>query len=301
MVYLKGGSMDAAAEATVSPRTSSSLIAEIDPPKGVELKNFLEKALQLRGRVGTVRVTDSENAIMRMSPLAPCLRLQENGFEPEFIITGRDRNRISFQADLLSAAALGIKKIVIKEGHDPAEGDQPVARSSGDLDLETMLQCVAALNNGKDLGGETLEGGTDFTVDVGIELSDDINFNRERVEFFYQMRHLGVDSVTLGPTYDLNIIEQFVEVAEETGITLNSSLMYLKSVTMVRYLNNLRGVPSIPQEFLKKMIEAPVKREAGMQVAADFYRELAQMSDGVVLLAIGWRDRLPDFLDLIGR
>lgn len=301
MVYLKGGSMDAAAEATVSPRTSSLLIAEIDPPKGVELATFLDKALQLRGRVGSVRVTDSENAIMRMSPLAPCLKLKENGFEPELIITGRDRNRISFQADLLTAAALGIKKIVIKEGHDPAEGDQPVARSSGDLDLETMLQCVAALNNGKDLGGETLEGGTDFTVGVGIELSDDINFNRERAEFFHQMRHLGVDSVTLGPTYDLNIIEQFAEVAEATGITLNSSLMYLKSVTMVRYLNNLRGVPSIPQEFLKKMIEAPVKREAGMQVAADFYRELAPMSGGVVLLAIGWRDRLPDFLDLIGR
>ena len=293
--------MDAAAEATVSSRTTSLLVAEIDPPKGVELTPFLEKAMQLRGRVDSVRVTDSENAIMRMSPLAPCLRLQEKGMIPELVITGRDRNRISFQADLLTASALGVKKILIKEGHDPAEGDQPVARSSGDLDLETMLQCVAALNNGKDLGGEPLLGATDFTVGVGIELSDDINLNRERAEFFHRMTHYGVSSVTLGPTYDANIIEQFLPIAEETGIQLFTSLMYLKSVTMVRYLNNLKGVPSIPQEFLKKMIEAPVKREAGMQVAADFYRELAPLGSGVVMLAIGWRDRLPDFLDLIGR
>jgi len=290
-----------AAENTTPANKRYSLIAEIDPPKGVNLETFLGTALQVRGRVDGVRVTDCEHAIMRMSPIAPCLALKEKGIEPEMIITGRDRNRISFQAELLSAAALGIKNIVIKEGHDPAEGDQPVARTSGDLDLVSMLQCVAALNSGKDLAGEALDGATDFHVGVAIELSDDVNFNRERAEFFKQLGQYGVQSVTLGPTYDLNIVEQFLPFAEETGIKLLSSVMFLKSVTMVRYLNNLPGVPSIPQEFLKKMMDAPVKKDAGMQVAADLMRDLAPLGDGVVLHAMGWRDRLPEFLDLIGR
>lgn len=281
--------------------TSPILIAEIDPPKGARLDGFLDTALKVRGRVDSVRVTDSEHAIMRMSPLAPCLALMDKAIDPIMIITGRDRNRISFQADLLSAAALGIKKIVIKEGHDPAEGDQPVARTSGDLDLITMLQCVRALNSGEDLAGEVLDGATDFEVGVSIELSDDVNFNRERAEFFMQLGEYGVTSVTLGPTYDINIVEQFVPFAEKAGIKLYSSLMFLKSVTMIRYLNNLPGVPSIPQEFLKKMMQAPVKKDAGMQVAADFMKELAALGDGIVLLAIGWRGRLPEFLDLIDR
>jgi methylenetetrahydrofolate reductase (NADPH) len=292
--------MDAVQE-TSTPTNRYTLIAEIDPPKGVNLDTFLRTALQVRGRVDGARVTDSEHAIMRMSPIAPCLALKEKGFEPEMIITGRDRNRISFQADLLSAAALGIKNIVIKEGHDPAEGDQPVVRTSGDLDLVSMLQCVFALNNGKDLAGESLDGATDFKVGVAIDLSDDVNFNRERAEFFKQLVQYGVQSVTLGPTYDLNIVEMFIPFAEQTGIKLFASVMFLKSVTMVRYLNNLPGVPSIPQEFLKKMMEAPVKKDAGMQVAADLMRELAPLGDGVVLHAMGWRDRLPEFLDLIGR
>lgn len=290
-----------AAEKTTPANKRYSLIAEIDPPKGVNLDTFLTTALQVRGRVDGVRVTDCEHAIMRMSPIAPCLALKEKGLEPEMIITGRDRNRISFQAELLSAAALGIKNIVIKEGHDPAEGDQPVARTSGDLDLVSMLQCVAALNSGKDLAGEPLDGATEFQLGVAIELSDDVNFNRERAEFFKQLGRYGVQSVTLGPTYDLNIVEQFLPFAEETGIKLFASVMFLKSVTMVRYLNNLPGVPSIPQEFLKKMMEAPVKKDAGMQVAADLMRDLAPLGDGVVLHAMGWRDRLPEFLDLIGR
>jgi methylenetetrahydrofolate reductase (NADPH) len=281
--------------------TSHILIAEIDPPKGANLAGFLDTALKVRGRVDSVRVTDSEHAIMRMSPLAPCMALMDKTIDPIMIITGRDRNRISFQADLLSASALGIKKIVIKEGHDPAEGDQPVVRTSGDLDLVTMLQCVKALNSGRDLAGEPLDGSADFEIGVSIDLSDDVNFNRERAEFFMQLEDYGVTSVTLGPTYDINIIEQFVPFAEKTGIKLYSSLMFLKSVTMIRYLNNMAGSPSIPQEFLKMMMQAPVKKDAGMQVAVDFMEELAVLGDGIVLLAIGWKGRLPEFLDLIDR
>ncbi len=277
------------------------LIAEIDPPKGANLETFLKTALNVRGRVDRVRVTDSEHAIMRMSPLAPCLALKDRKIDPIMIITGRDRNRISFQADLLCAATLGITNIVIKEGHDPAEGDQPVVRSSGDLDLITMLKCVAAMNAGKDLAGEPLDGATNFTVGVSLELSDDVNFNRERAEFLKQLENFGVQSVTLAPTYDINIIEQFIPFAEQTGIKLYTSLMFLKSVTMIRYINNLPGVPSIPQEFLKQMMGAAIKKDAGMQVAADFLKELSPMGDGVVLLALGWKERLPEFLDLIER
>lgn len=285
----------------VTPDHACHLIAEIDPPKGVNLDTFIKSALHIRGRVDGVRVTDGEHAIMRMSPLAPCRALLEKKIEPTMIINGRDRNRISFQADLLSAYAMGINNIVIKEGHDPTEGDQPVVKSSGDLDLTSMIQCVTNLNRGIDLAGEELDGATRFNIGVAMELSDDINFNRDLAESFIKLREQGIRSVTLGPTYDINIIEQFLPFAEQTGIKLYTSLMYLKSVTMVRYLNNLKGVPSIPQEFLKKMMEAPVKKEAGMQVAADFFHELAPLGYGVVLLALGWRDNLPQFLDLIGR
>ena len=61
----------------VTPQNPTHLIAEIDPPKGVNLDAFLKTALHIRGRVDGVRVTDSEHAIMRMSPIAPCMALQE--------------------------------------------------------------------------------------------------------------------------------------------------------------------------------------------------------------------------------
>lgn len=289
------------AHAAVSSPSAFEVIAELDPPKGTNLQQFLNAALQLKGRIDAVRVTDSEHAIMRMAPYAPCLSLKENHIRPIMAINGRDRNRISFQADLLAAAALGITEISIKEGHDPAEGDQPVTRSAGDLDLQTMIKSVAALKNGKDLGGEELDGSAGFTTSVELELSDNDSTNRRLADSLAAMADYGIDSVTLGPTYDLNIIELFLPAAEKAGIKLYTSVMFLKSVTMVKYLNNLPGVPSVPQEYLKKMMNAPVKRDAGLQIAAELYRDLTSLGNGTVILAIGLRERLPDFLTLIGR
>ncbi len=284
-----------------APSNSYRIIAELDPPKGTNLETFLSFAQQLKGRVDSVRVTDSEHAIMRMAPIAPCLTLKQHNIAPTMVINGRDRNRISFQADLLAASACGITDIVIEEGHDPAEGDQPVARTSGDLNMSTMIKCAAALNSGVDLAGEPLDGRCTFSVGVSMELSDDPSANRRLAESFSQLVDYGVSSVTLGPTYDLNILEPFTSAAEKSRMKLYTSIMFLKSVAMVRYLNNLPGVPSVPQEFLKKMMSAPVKKDAGMMLGADLFRDLTAIGDGTVLLALGWKERLPEFLGLIGR
>ena len=282
-----------------SGQNQFKVIAEIDPPKGASLTTFVTSVQQIRGMVHSVRVTDSEHAIMRMAPLAPCLALKENNMHPVMEICGRDRNRISFQADLLGAASLGITEIVIKEGHDAAEGDQPVARSSGDLDLMTMIKSVSRLNSGQDLAGEELDGATAFDVGVSLELSDDATANRKLAESLDAMADLGITSITHGPTYDLNILEIFLPAAERNRLKLYTSIIYLKSVAMVRYLNNLSGTPSIPQEFLKKLMNHPVKKDAGMELAADLFRDLKGIGDGTVLLAIGWRERLPEFLKMI--
>lgn len=282
-----------------APSSSYRIITELDPPKGTDLQPFLDQALQLKGRVDAIQVTDSEHAIMRMAPLAPCIALKGHSIQPVMTVNGRDRNRISFQADLLAAASMGIEDILIKEGHDPSEGDQPVVKISDDLDMLTMIKCVNSLNNGIDLGGETLNRPTAFNLGVHLELSDDNSINRNLAESLAQMADTGVTSVTLGPTYDLNILEIFVPFAEKCKIKLYTSVMFLKSVAMVRYLNNLPGVPSVPQEFVKKLMNSPVKKDGALQLAADLLRDLTAIGEGTVVLSMGSQDRLPEFLNMI--
>jgi 5,10-methylenetetrahydrofolate reductase len=99
----------------------------------------------------------------------------------------------------------------------------------------------------------------------------------------------------------VNIIELLGEAARSVGIKVFASLMLLKSVTMIRYLNGLPGVPNIPHDYLKQMMKSPVKQQAGMEIAAEFLKEVEKHCDGAVLIALGWGSRLPEFLSLIGR
>lgn len=285
----------------VIEKQAFALLAEVDPPKGVNTKGFLNAALSIKGRVDALVVTDAAHAFMRMTPLAPSRLLLDHNLDPVMIVNGRDRNRLSFQGDLLSARALGVRNILVKEGQDAAVGDQPMVQSSGDLDLETMLKCASALNDGKDLSGEALDGATDFMVGAALEVSDDVNANQRTAESVPRLGELGVRFVVLGPTYDVNILDLFSRAAEDTGVKVFASIMMLKSVAMVRYLNSLPGVPSIPHEFLKMMMKAPVKAQAGLNIAASFVRDIEARCQGAVLITIGWENRLSEFLDLVGR
>lgn len=46
--------------------------AEVGPPKGVDIKEMMETAELLRGRVDAVNVTDQQSSAMRLGSLATC-------------------------------------------------------------------------------------------------------------------------------------------------------------------------------------------------------------------------------------
>jgi methylenetetrahydrofolate reductase (NADPH) len=55
-------------------------------------------------------------------------------------LTCRDRNRIALQSDLLSAAASGVRNLLMLRGDDPSAGDQPDAKPVFDLDPRSLLE-----------------------------------------------------------------------------------------------------------------------------------------------------------------
>ncbi len=277
------------------------LLAEIEPPKGTNLDGFTSAALALKGRVDAVAVADGPSAIMRMTPLAPCRALVERNVETLMFLNGRDRNRISFQGDLLAAWSLGVRSVIVAEGMNPAVGDQPLARSSGDLDLEVMARAVASLDSGRDLAREELDGGTSFLAGAWLDLSDDPSTNARAADRLPALAEAGIRFVVLGPTYDLGIVDSMVEPARRAGVALIGSVMLLKSVAMIRYLNHLSGMPRIPEAHLERMTRSPVKVQAGIEIAADLVRDLRARCRGALLLAIGWGGRMPDLLEILAR
>ena len=112
-----------------------AILAEIEPPKGVEISTMVTNATKVKGNVDAFVVPEMSNAVMRMSALGGAMILQGKGMETVMQINCRDRNRIAIQADLLAAYACGITNIMAVTGEDPSFGDHHQARSVYDIDL----------------------------------------------------------------------------------------------------------------------------------------------------------------------
>ena len=69
------------------------------------------------------------------------------GVDPIVQMTGRDRNRIALQADLLGASALGIEQFLFMSGDDPKRGNHPDAVNVKDLDGIGLVKMAATMRD----------------------------------------------------------------------------------------------------------------------------------------------------------
>src|SRR5512145_1840473 len=113
--------------------------AEITPPVSTDPAEFLARAMPLKGLVTAINVTDGAGAKVHRSSLAAAHSLVQNGIEPIYQMTCRDRNRLALQGDILGAEALGIRNMLMLAGDDPKAGDQPDAKPVFDLDSRALL------------------------------------------------------------------------------------------------------------------------------------------------------------------
>ena len=88
----------------------------------------------LKGLADAVNVTDGAGARAHMSALAAASLLIGVGIEPVLQITCRDNNRIALQSEMMGAAALGIRNLLLLTGDDPKAGDQPDTKPVFDVD-----------------------------------------------------------------------------------------------------------------------------------------------------------------------
>ena len=80
-----------------------------------------QKAAPLKGLADAINVTDGAGARAHMSPVAAAAILLREGIEPILQLTCRDRNRIALQSELMGAAALGIRNLLLQDGIKTAQ------------------------------------------------------------------------------------------------------------------------------------------------------------------------------------
>src|SRR4030095_1396597 len=143
---------------------------EVLPPKGCDAEKTLD-SIRLLKEVGVdgVNIPDGPRAQTRMSAQATAVLVErEIGIEAVLHYCCRDRNLLGMMSDLLGAAALGLRNLLIITGDPPKMGPYPDATAVFDIDAIGLTNMVNKLNHGVDIGNNPIGKPTAFSIGVGV-------------------------------------------------------------------------------------------------------------------------------------
>ena len=210
-------------------------------------------------------------------------------------ITGRDRNRIALEGDLLAADALGVNNVLCMSGDPPGRGDHPDAAGVFDLRAETLLSAVGSLNSGVDMYGNELAGATSLFAGAVVNPgADDLDTELARME---EKIRMGASFFRRRRCTTRRSSRSSWRARGGSGFRCWAGMIVLKSARMARFMDeNLPGV-NVPQGVIEEMESARDRRAAGVGIAARLIRETRETCDGAHIMAIGWESRIPDILE----
>ena len=275
--------------------------SEIGPPKGVDTKEILSEAEFFKGKVEAVNVTDLQSSVMKLGSLATCRLLVENGLEPVFQVTCRDRNRLALQSDVLSAYVLGIRNLLVLTGDHPKLGDDPRAKPVFDLDSVQLLEAVKKLQEGEDMAGNKLEGEPPKFF-VGAVVNPGADPIEPQIIKMEKKIKAGAQFFQTQAVYEPDKFAQFMDKVKDFGVPILAGVVLLKSAGMARYMNkNVSGV-HVPDSIIEEMekVEKEKRGEKSIEIAGRLIRELKGLCQGVHIMPLGWGDKVPKVLEAAG-
>ena len=253
--------------------------AEITPPVSTDPAEFLERAMPLRGLATAVNVTDGAGAKVHLSSLAAAHFLAQSGIEPIFQMTCRDRNRLALQGDLLGAAALGIRNILVLHGDDPKVGDQPEAKPVFDLDSRGLLGMAHAMRReGKLPTGTPIHGKLPLVLGAA-DMPVDPPAGWEPKGLAGKLE-AGADFAQTQFCMDVGVVRRYAARLLEHGIAQRLPILIgvspIPSARSARWMREKLYGTIIPEEFVQRLEGAADPKREGAKICVEVLRELAE-------------------------
>jgi methionine synthase / methylenetetrahydrofolate reductase(NADPH) len=269
-------------------RKEFALLAEIVPPKGSDVTKELDGAGYLADqKLDGVVVPDGSGATARLSAQTLAVLLtQKTGIEPLLFYSCRDRSLLRIQSDLLGAHALGLRNILAITGDPPPFALGPGSSAIFDVDSIGLVNVLANLNRGLDVGGNPLGSQTSFLIGVGANpFSPDPEEQFRRFEYKVEA---GANFALTQPVFDIARLAAFLDRIRHFHIPVLATITPLTSFRNAEFMNNEVPGIVIPPAMLDRMREADTGdkgRAEGVKIAQEILLQVRDRVQGVVISA----------------
>jgi methylenetetrahydrofolate reductase (NADPH) len=284
-----------------------AVAAELSPPRGVDLDAIQMDARTLKDYADAVNVTDNQAASVRMASIPVSGLLVGQGVEPVAQMTCRDRNRLAIQADLLGAAAVGVRNVLCLSGDHGRWGDHPHAKNVFDLDSTHLIR----------LARNMVERGC---LDNGREISPPPEFfigaaaNPFAPPYDYRPYRLakkvaaGAHFIQTQLIFNVERFRSYMAQVRALGLHEQVHIMAgvgpLKSVRMAEFMATKVPGMDVPTEIVERMAKTPraAQPEEGIRICCEIIEQVREIPDvaGLHIMAVHWAEAVPEIVRQVG-
>ena len=275
-----------------------AVTAEIAPPASADPGEFLGVAHTVRGHADAFNVTDCPRALVKMASWAAAALLLREGMEPVMQVATRDRNRIALQADVLGAAAIGVRNVMCLRGDDPALGNERGAKPVFDLETDEFIETLRRLRDeGVLRGGDPVDAAPSLFIGT---TSNPFGGNPEVA--FVNLRgkvEAGANFVQTQAIYDVDAFDEWMHLVRKEWlhekVNILAGVIPLKSAKMVRFMNQKVPGVIVPPSVTTRLDRASNPRTEGIRIAVEGIERLREIEgvSGVHIMAVNWEDAVP--------
>jgi methylenetetrahydrofolate reductase (NADPH) len=276
---------------------------ELGPPLGASPDPVRKKAEHFR-TVDAVNVTDNQSGIVRQSSIATAKLLLESGIDPIVQMTCRDRNRLALQSDVLGAAALGVRNLLLLTGDHVTMGNQPEARPVYDLDSVSLVDMANRMRAGRFMNGDEIKRPPDVLLGGAANpFAEPMGLRLVRLA---KKVDAGADFIQTQAVFDVERFRRWMAGVRDLGlherVRILAGVLPTRSARALEYMRDEVSGMSIPEEAIRRMASADDPAEEGVRMVCELIGELREIEGvaGVHLMPVMWEKITPRIVEEAG-
>ncbi len=246
----------------------------------------------LRDYIDAANFTDNPSATPRMSSLACSALAIQQGVEPVMQVAARDRTRMGLQAEILGAAALGIRNVLCLTGDHPRLGPAPHGRMDiWDVDSIQMLWILRRMRDAKMwLDGRGIANPP--RLFLGAAASPCASTPRTQAQRELKKSNAGAQFFQSNLVYDVDAFEQYLEALDTTGALARTPFLVgitpIRSARAARMMTQVPGI-RIPEALISRLEKSSDPQEEGVQISLEIIERIRRLQGvrGVHIMAVG--------------
>ncbi len=226
---------------------------ELDPPKTLQFEKVLDGAQALKDAgADVISIAENPLAVVRMSNVSMARLIQQRiGIETLVHMTGRDRNLIGMQSELMGMAVEGLHNVLAITGDPPSKGKEEKVKGVFDLRSFELISLLNKLNQGQNYYGDNLKQPTAFTI--GAAFNPNVARMEVQVRRMCQKVENGAQFFQTQPVYSIAKVDEILELTRDIDTPILLGILPLVSSRNAEFLHNEFPGISIPDDIRARM------------------------------------------------